>query len=206
MMEDGKVAEGKERKDVFQAPPPVIMFSGSGLNSSKGLRRQKRDWVIPPINVAENSRGPFPQMLVSVSDRFDGPHHWFVLNLQLGFLEGTSRLTLIGGCVMDDDKEKKYISITGLFSTSLQMIMLCSPWCNYSHKFSRHLNSPDWPWDVFPSDIDQASEQLSSSTLLQCEVHWVHNETNDYFCSFMHPFFPLSGHFRKVAWSSILFL
>ncbi|XP_046725637.1 cadherin-4-like isoform X1 [Silurus meridionalis] len=28
--------------------------------------RQKRDWVIPPINVPENSRGPFPQMLVSI--------------------------------------------------------------------------------------------------------------------------------------------
>ncbi|KAI5095499.1 cadherin-4 isoform 1 precursor, partial [Silurus meridionalis] len=28
--------------------------------------RQKRDWVIPPINVPENSRGPFPQMLVSM--------------------------------------------------------------------------------------------------------------------------------------------
>lgn len=35
-------------------------------NSSE-LLRQKRDWVIPPINVPENSRGPFPQMLVSVS-------------------------------------------------------------------------------------------------------------------------------------------
>ncbi|OXB78445.1 UNVERIFIED_CONTAM: hypothetical protein H355_007475 [Colinus virginianus] len=32
--------------------------------SAKGLRRQKRDWVIPPINVPENSRGPFPQQLV----------------------------------------------------------------------------------------------------------------------------------------------
>lgn len=53
-------------------PPPVILFSGSGSNRSKGLRRQKRDWVIPPINVAENSRGPFPQMLVSVSDRSGG--------------------------------------------------------------------------------------------------------------------------------------
>ncbi|KAJ4933865.1 hypothetical protein JOQ06_006674, partial [Pogonophryne albipinna] len=63
--EEGKVAERKERKEASQAPPPVIMFSGSGRNSSKGLRRQKRDWVIPPINVAENSRGPFPQMLVS---------------------------------------------------------------------------------------------------------------------------------------------
>lgn len=72
--EEEKVAERKERKEASQAPPPVIMFSGSGTNNSKGLRRQKRDWVIPPINVAENSRGPFPQMLVSVSDRFEGLH------------------------------------------------------------------------------------------------------------------------------------
>lgn len=35
--------------------------------SANGLRRQKRDWVIPPINVPENSRGPFPQQLVRVS-------------------------------------------------------------------------------------------------------------------------------------------
>uniref|UniRef100_A0A3B5LW48 Cadherin-4 n=1 Tax=Xiphophorus couchianus TaxID=32473 RepID=A0A3B5LW48_9TELE len=49
-----------------EAPTPVIMFPGSRVNSTRGLRRQKRDWVIPPINVAENSRGPFPQMLVSI--------------------------------------------------------------------------------------------------------------------------------------------
>ncbi|XP_053508395.1 cadherin-4 isoform X3 [Ictalurus furcatus] len=35
-------------------------------SSTNGLRRQKRDWVIPPINVPENSRGPFPQMLVRI--------------------------------------------------------------------------------------------------------------------------------------------
>uniref|UniRef100_A0A3Q3XAY4 Cadherin-4 n=1 Tax=Mola mola TaxID=94237 RepID=A0A3Q3XAY4_MOLML len=52
--------------EAIQAPAPVIMFSRSAGNGSKGLRRQKRDWVIPPINVAENSRGPFPQMLVSI--------------------------------------------------------------------------------------------------------------------------------------------
>nr|KAF6421894.1 cadherin 4 [Rousettus aegyptiacus] len=33
---------------------------------ARGLRRQKRDWVIPPINVPENSRGPFPQQLVRI--------------------------------------------------------------------------------------------------------------------------------------------
>ncbi|KAM4622494.1 cadherin-4 [Discoglossus pictus] len=34
--------------------------------SANGLRRQKRDWVIPPINVPENSRGPFPEQLVRI--------------------------------------------------------------------------------------------------------------------------------------------
>ncbi|KAM8862525.1 cadherin-4-like isoform 2-T2 [Spinachia spinachia] len=61
--EGNQVAEGKEAS---QAPPPVIVFPGSTPNRSRGLRRQKRDWVIPPVNVAENSRGPFPQMLVSI--------------------------------------------------------------------------------------------------------------------------------------------
>ena len=35
-------------------------------NADSPLKRMKRDWVIPPINVAENSRGPFPQELVRV--------------------------------------------------------------------------------------------------------------------------------------------
>jgi cadherin 4 type 1 (R-cadherin) len=47
------------------------MFPRQQEISSKGLRRQKRDWVIPPVNVPENSRGPFPQMLVSVSNLSD---------------------------------------------------------------------------------------------------------------------------------------
>ncbi|GAA6075013.1 cadherin-4-like isoform X1 [Tachysurus ichikawai] len=43
----------------------VIRFPSRQNSSSSELQRQKRDWVIPPINVPENSRGPFPQMLVS---------------------------------------------------------------------------------------------------------------------------------------------
>ncbi|KAG7472388.1 hypothetical protein MATL_G00108300, partial [Megalops atlanticus] len=46
--------------------PSVIMFPGKQQMTSNGVRRQKRDWVIPPINVPENSRGPFPQILVSI--------------------------------------------------------------------------------------------------------------------------------------------
>ncbi|NXM83449.1 CADH4 protein, partial [Oenanthe oenanthe] len=43
--------------------------------SHSGLRRQKRDWVIPPINVPENSRGPFPQQLVRIRSDKDKEIH-----------------------------------------------------------------------------------------------------------------------------------
>ncbi|XP_034036255.1 cadherin-2-like [Thalassophryne amazonica] len=40
------------------------------VSSEGALRRVKRDWVIPPINVPENSRGQFPEELVRIrSDR-----------------------------------------------------------------------------------------------------------------------------------------
>ncbi|KAM9524234.1 cadherin-4-like isoform 2-T2 [Salvelinus alpinus] len=52
----------------WDSNPRVIKFPRKHQRSSSanGLRRQKRDWVIPPINVPENSRGPFPQMLVRI--------------------------------------------------------------------------------------------------------------------------------------------
>ncbi|XP_041080794.1 cadherin-4 isoform X1 [Polyodon spathula] len=46
--------------------PTRTLFPWKQQLNSNGLRRQKRDWVIPPINVPENSRGPFPQMLVRI--------------------------------------------------------------------------------------------------------------------------------------------
>uniref|UniRef100_A0A8C2YKI8 Cadherin-4 n=1 Tax=Chinchilla lanigera TaxID=34839 RepID=A0A8C2YKI8_CHILA len=47
-------------------PPKDTLLPWPQHQSSGGLRRQKRDWVIPPINVPENSRGPFPQQLVRI--------------------------------------------------------------------------------------------------------------------------------------------
>nr|XP_031314055.1 cadherin-1 isoform X3 [Camelus dromedarius] len=40
----------------------VLTFPGS----HHGLRRQKRDWVIPPISCPENEKGPFPKDLVQI--------------------------------------------------------------------------------------------------------------------------------------------
>ncbi|NXW55360.1 CADH1 protein, partial [Eurystomus gularis] len=48
--------------------PEVLTFP----ESSHGLlRRQKRDWVIPPINCPENERGPFPKKLVQIKSNKD---------------------------------------------------------------------------------------------------------------------------------------
>ncbi|XP_063065127.1 cadherin-4-like [Engraulis encrasicolus] len=47
------------------APVPFVIRFPRKVRSN-GFRRRKRDWVIPPINVPENSRGPFPQILVSI--------------------------------------------------------------------------------------------------------------------------------------------
>jgi hypothetical protein len=37
-----------------------------------GLRRQKRDWVIPPISCPENEKGEFPKNLVQVGEEVGG--------------------------------------------------------------------------------------------------------------------------------------
>lgn len=47
-----------------------IVFPRPQNKHSGHLQRQKRDWVIPPINLPENSRGPFPQELVWVREMF----------------------------------------------------------------------------------------------------------------------------------------
>ncbi|XP_077144601.1 EP-cadherin-like isoform X2 [Ranitomeya variabilis] len=41
---------------------PVLTFP----EEQTGLRRRKRDWVIPPIHLSENDRGPFPKKLVQI--------------------------------------------------------------------------------------------------------------------------------------------
>nr|XP_019957539.1 PREDICTED: cadherin-2A-like [Paralichthys olivaceus] len=54
---------------VMSKDPKEIVFPSRNTDSQ--LKRMKRDWVIPPINVPENSRGPFPQELVRIRSDHD---------------------------------------------------------------------------------------------------------------------------------------
>ncbi|XP_043946311.1 cadherin-4 [Protopterus annectens] len=60
--ENGK----KDSHPEFPQVPGDTLLPWRQQQSSSGLRRQKRDWVIPPVNVPENSRGPFPLFLVLI--------------------------------------------------------------------------------------------------------------------------------------------
>ncbi|NP_001165703.1 cadherin-1 precursor [Xenopus laevis] len=49
------------------------LFSGKHSHHPKsetGLKRQKRDWVIPPIIVSENEKGPFPKRIVQIKSSY----------------------------------------------------------------------------------------------------------------------------------------
>ncbi|KAJ8247336.1 hypothetical protein GJAV_G00245130 [Gymnothorax javanicus] len=46
---------------------PVLVFPPS----TSGLKRRKRDWVIPPINFPENQKGPFPMPMVQIRSSRD---------------------------------------------------------------------------------------------------------------------------------------
>ncbi|XP_055228802.2 cadherin-4 isoform X1 [Gorilla gorilla gorilla] len=62
-----KPQKGKKIVALDPSPPPKdTLLPWPQHQNANGLRRRKRDWVIPPINVPENSRGPFPQQLVRI--------------------------------------------------------------------------------------------------------------------------------------------
>uniref|UniRef100_A0A663FA77 Cadherin-1 n=1 Tax=Aquila chrysaetos chrysaetos TaxID=223781 RepID=A0A663FA77_AQUCH len=93
--------------------PDVLTFPEPG----HGLRRQKRDWVIPPINCPENERGPFPKKLVQIKSNKDKetkvfygitgqgadtpPVGVFIIERETGWLEVTKPL--------DREKIDKYV-------------------------------------------------------------------------------------------------
>ncbi|NXM81661.1 CADH1 protein, partial [Oenanthe oenanthe] len=93
--------------------PDVLIFPEHG----HGLRRQKRDWIIPPSNCPENDKGPFPKQLVQIKSNKDKetkvfysitgqgadtiPVGVFIIERETGWLEVTEPL--------DREEKDKYV-------------------------------------------------------------------------------------------------
>ncbi|NXL36723.1 CADH1 protein, partial [Glaucidium brasilianum] len=106
--------------------PDVLTFPEHG----HGLRRQKRDWVIPPINCPENERGPFPKKLVQIKSNKDKetkvfysitgqgadspPVGVFTIERETGWLEVTKPL--------DREEIDKYVLFSHAVSASGQPV------------------------------------------------------------------------------------
>ncbi|XP_065496830.1 B-cadherin-like [Caloenas nicobarica] len=72
----GRVLAGRHRDATGQPDPaPVPVRTRRSPQELPGARaaprRRKRDWVIPPIKVPENERGPFPKKLVQIKSNRD---------------------------------------------------------------------------------------------------------------------------------------
>ncbi|XP_062442289.1 cadherin-1-like, partial [Rhea pennata] len=72
-----RVTLGRRRRHEQHQHPPLLSLQHAAPDAlafpepGRGLRRQKRDWVIPPINCPENERGPFPKKLVQIKSNKD---------------------------------------------------------------------------------------------------------------------------------------
>ncbi|XP_027950575.1 cadherin-1 [Eumetopias jubatus] len=130
----------RRRHDALsEAQTEVLMFP----NSQHGLRRQKRDWVIPPISCPENEKGPFPKNLVQIKSNRDKeikvfysitgqgadtpPVGVFVIERETGWLKVTEPL--------DREQIAKYIL--------------------YSHAVSSNGNAVEDPMEIVITVTDQ---------------------------------------------------
>ncbi|KAL6461401.1 hypothetical protein MHYP_G00295450 [Metynnis hypsauchen] len=105
----------------LSSPVPVIEFP----KSSRGLRGRTKRWVIPPVRIPENDRGPFPKEIVQIKSSFakeakmvysisgegadQDPKGLFTINRISGFLSVTRPL--------DREAKDKYVLQAHAFAT-----------------------------------------------------------------------------------------
>nr|XP_040034107.1 B-cadherin-like isoform X1 [Gasterosteus aculeatus aculeatus] len=62
-----KVDSAENTESTTDQQVPILQFA----KSVEGLRRRKRDWVLPPLSVPENSRGPYPLKVAQIRSSED---------------------------------------------------------------------------------------------------------------------------------------
>ncbi|KAG9341366.1 hypothetical protein JZ751_019472, partial [Albula glossodonta] len=131
--------------------------------SSGGLRRRKRDWVIPPVNFPENDRGPFPKQMVQIRSNKDktlkmeykisgpgadeAPQGLFIIDKTSGWMYVTQPL--------DREKRDQYILLAhavavgeGVTEVPMEIIV---------RVIDQNDNRPEFTQDTFLGSIAEAS-------------------------------------------------
>ncbi|KAI1889907.1 hypothetical protein AGOR_G00167750 [Albula goreensis] len=138
---------------------PVLVFP----QSSKGLKRRKRDWIIPPINFPENDRGPFPKHMVQIRSSRDkelqlqysitgpgadlDPKELFIIDRMTGWLSVTQPLDREG-----KDKYKLFAHAVavgyGKAEDPMEIVI---------NVIDRNDNKPEFTKDTFLGSVPESS-------------------------------------------------
>ncbi|XP_059569982.1 B-cadherin [Alligator mississippiensis] len=136
--------------------------------SHPGLKRQKRDWVIPPINCPENERGPFPKQLVQIKSNKDKETTVFYSIVGPGADEppvDTFRIERETGWLLvmkplDREKIPKYILFSHAVSANGQRVE--DPMEIIITVTDQNDNKPQFTQDVFTGSVEEGAKPGTS--------------------------------------------
>uniref|UniRef100_A0A3B3VLL5 Cadherin domain-containing protein n=1 Tax=Poecilia latipinna TaxID=48699 RepID=A0A3B3VLL5_9TELE len=150
-----------EPDGIITVPDPQIAVLDF-IKSSPGLKRRKREWIIPPMNIAENYRGPLPVFIVQIrSDRdktkkilysITGPGAdqppvgLFIMDRDTGYLYVTQGL--------DREKQDKY-RVTGSTTSADE------PMDIIINVIDQNDNKPVFNQSTYKGEVPEASEKGS---------------------------------------------
>uniref|UniRef100_A0A673U2F7 Cadherin-1 n=1 Tax=Suricata suricatta TaxID=37032 RepID=A0A673U2F7_SURSU len=153
-------------------------------NSQHGLRRQKRDWVIPPISCPENEKGPFPKKLVQIKSNRDKevkvfysitgpgadtpPVGVFIIERETGWLKVTEPL--------DREHIAKYILYSHAVSSNGEAIE--DPMEIVVTVTDQNDNKPEFTQQVFEGSVPEGA--LPGTAVMQVTATDADDDVNTY--------------------------
>ncbi|XP_022367183.1 cadherin-1 isoform X2 [Enhydra lutris kenyoni] len=153
-------------------------------NSQRGLRRQKRDWVIPPISCPENEKGPFPKNLVQIKSNRDKeikvfysitgqgadtpPVGVFVIERETGWLKVTEPL--------DREQIAKYILYSHAVSSNGNAVE--DPMEIVITVTDQNDNKPEFTQEVFEGSVMEGA--LPGTSVMQVTATDADDDVNTY--------------------------
>uniref|UniRef100_A0A8C6AHB7 Cadherin-1 n=1 Tax=Monodon monoceros TaxID=40151 RepID=A0A8C6AHB7_MONMO len=153
-------------------------------SSHHGLRRQKRDWVIPPISCPENEKGPFPKALVQIKSNREKetkvfysitgqgadtpPLHVFIIERETGWLKVTEPL--------DREDIAKYILFSHAVSSDGQAIE--EPMEIVITVTDQNDNKPEFTQEVFKGSVMEGA--LPGTSVMEVSATDADDDVNTY--------------------------